>query len=82
MAKKWFETKENIDTLRKSRLMTSEKGIKQSASLRKLKKRAELLDKPSVMGISTSGLNMKAKDVKSYIKENNLKVKYDMITRG
>lgn len=61
--------------------MTSEKGIKQSTSLRKLKKRVELSDKPSVMGISTSGLNMKAKDVKTYLKENHLKVKADMIYR-
>ena len=79
--KKWYSEKTEMDKLRQSRLMTSKPGVKQSTSLRKLKKRIELLDKPSVMGISTHGINMKTKDVKSYLKDSNLKVKADMIYR-
>lgn len=74
MTTKWYETKKDKQE-RALRLARANRGkgiVKHSRSYQTLVRRSELLNKPSVVGISSTGINTKCKDVQSYLKENHL----------
>lgn len=69
-----------MEKARKAKLTGSGK-IKHSKSFYKLEKRSQLLDKPSVVAISSTGINTKPKDVKLFMKKNNLVLRAGVIRR-
>jgi hypothetical protein len=83
MTVKWYETKKDKQerALRQARANRGKGIVKHSRSYQTLVKRSELLNKPSVVGISASGINTGCKDVKQYLKENHLTARAGVIKR-
>jgi len=81
---KWYTEKGRFYTkreLREMKKMKSKAVGKHSKSYYKLDKRVKLLDKPSVVAISASGINMKTKDVQVYMKKHKLTERIGIIKR-
>ena len=81
---KWFKAKGRFYTkkeLRELKKMESKLIGKHSKSYYKLQKRVKLLDKPSIVAISASGINMKTKDVQAYMKKHKLVERIGIIKR-
>lgn len=82
---KWYAEKKRYYTkkeLRELKKMKAKSTGKQSKSYYKLDKRIKLLKQPSVVAVSTSGINMQSKDVKIYMKKHKLTEKAGVIRRN
>lgn len=77
--KKRFYTKRELGELKR---MEKKHVGKHSKSYYKLEKRVNLLKQPSVTGISTTGINMKTRDVQAFMKKHKLTQKAGVIRRG
>ena len=82
---KWYAEKGRYYTKKELRViekMKSKPVGKHSKSYYKLQKRVKLLNQPSVVGISTTGIDMKTKDVQTYMKRHKLTERAGVIRRG
>jgi hypothetical protein len=85
MTTKWYETKSDKQkrSLAKARLAKQQHLEKQShtRSYNKLVKRAKLLDNPSVVCVSASGIKSSNKDVQQYLKKNKLCIRAGVLRK-
>lgn len=81
---KWYGEKGRYYTkkeLRELKKMKTKPIGKHSKSYYKLDKRVKLLKQPSVVAISTTGINMQTKDVRAYMKKHKLTERAGVIRR-
>ena len=82
MTTKWYYEKgeKRKIALERTRVNRNKGVVKHSKSYQTLVKRSELLNKPSVVGISASGIS-NTPDVQKYLKENKLEMRAGIIRK-
>jgi len=82
---KWYSEKGRFYSrkeLKELKKMKSKPVGKYSKSYYRLDKRVKLLKQPSVVAVSTTGINMKTRDVQAYMKKHKLTESAGVIRRG